>query len=45
MFVVGLVYTTLLVWFLFVEYYQYASIEARNGRTDSETEETDNANG
>lgn len=45
MFVAGLVYTTLLVWFLFVEYYQYASIEARNGRTDSETEETDNANG
>ncbi len=35
MFVAGLISTVLLVWFVFVEYYQYASIEARNGRTDS----------
>ncbi len=45
MFIAGLVYTTLLVWFIFVEYYQYASIEARNGRTDTKTEETDKTNG
>lgn len=45
MFVAGLIYTTLLVWFVFVEYYQYASIEARNGRTDCKTEETNGANG
>ncbi len=45
MFVAGLIYATLQVWFVFVEYYQYASIEARNGRTDSKTEEINDTNG
>ncbi len=41
-FVATIVYLLLSVWFTLVSYYMYASIEARNGRTDIKPEETDN---
>lgn len=40
-FVAAIVYLLLAVWYTLVSYYQYASIEARNGRTDTPKEETD----
>ena len=45
MFIAGIVYTVLFVWYTLATYYQYASIEARNGRTDLQTEETEHTNG
>lgn len=36
-----IVYMLLTIWYTLVSYYQYASIEARNGRTDTPKEETD----
>ncbi len=44
-FVSGIVYMVLTTWYTLVTYYQYASIEARNGKIDSQTDENEKTNG